>query len=278
MIQDISPYVYKNEYQSQRPSKNSFAMCFREGNALVKIENGEICFPTFEVLGEQNSEIYETAVYLFAIDEMRFYLVEVKQVPETFEWMPKVQFRYASPAHFAFAGITAHQLSQWYQNHKFCGKCGQLLRHSEKERMLYCEGCHQVEYPKISPAVIVGIIDGDKILLTKYAGREYKKYALVAGFAEIGEAIEDTVRREVMEEVGLNVKNIIYYKSQPWSFTETLLFGFYVEVDGSSHIVMDTQELASAEWFVRDEIPFIEKSVSLTNEMILNFKYGKTKE
>ena len=152
------------------------------------------------------------------------------------------------------------------------------MKKDEKERMLFCEACHAMEYPKICPAVIVGVTDGNRLLLTKYAGREYTKYALVAGFAEIGESIEDTVRREVMEEVGLKVKNITYYKSQPWSFTDTLLLGFYCELDGDSEITLDETELSVAQWFEREEIPVKDRSVSLTNEMILNFKYGKFEE
>ena len=80
--------------------------------------------------------------------------------------------------------------------------------------------------------------------MSKYAGRDYKKYALIAGFAEIGETIEETVQREVMEEVGLKVKNLRYYKSQPWSFSNTLLFGFFAELDGSAEITLDEEELA----------------------------------
>ena len=125
------------------------------------------------------------------------------------------------------------------------------MKKDEKQRMLYCENCHAMEFPKICPAVIVGVTDGNRLLLTKYAGRQFKKYALVAGFAEIGETIEETVRREVMEEVGLKVKNITYYKSQPWSFTDTLLFGFYCEVDGSAEITLDEEELARVDAFVQ---------------------------
>ena len=81
-------------------------------------------------------------------------------------------------------------------------------------------------YPRISPAVIVGILNGDKLLMSKYAGRSYRSYALIAGFIEIGESAEQTVQREVMEEVGLKVKNIRYYKSQPWGFTCLLYTSF----------------------------------------------------
>lgn len=132
-----------------------------------------------------------------------------------------------------------------------------------------------MEYPKISPAVIVGVTDGNRLLMSKYADREYKKYALIAGYAEIGETIEETVKREVMEEVGLKVKNIRFYKSQPWSFTDTLLLGFYADLDGEDKITLDREELALAEWFDREDIPITERNISLTNEMILHFKEEK---
>ena len=110
--------------------------------------------------------------------------------------------------------------------------------------------------------------------MSKYAGREYKAYALLSGFAEIGEPIEDTVRREVMEEVGLQVKNITYYKSQPWSFSDTLLLGFFCELDGEDKIRLDEQELALAEWVERKDITVEPDDLSLTNEMMLAFKNG----
>ena len=109
--------------------------------------------------------------------------------------------------------------------------------------------------------------------MSKYAGREFKKYALLAGFNEVGETIEETVHREVMEEVGLKVKNIRYYKSQPWSFSDTLLLGFYCDLDGTDKITLDEEELALAEWFDRKDIPEMETTESLTNEMIRHFKY-----
>lgn len=140
--------------------------------------------------------------------------------------------------------------------------------------MLRCEGCNNMVYPKISPAVIVGVTNGDKLLMAKYKGKEHlPRYALIAGFAEIGEPIEETVRREVMEEVGLRVKNVRYYKSQPWSFTDTLLMGFYCEVDGDETITVDKSELALAEWIARDDMDgIINDGITLTYEMMTRFK------
>ena len=149
-----------------------------------------------------------------------------------------------------------------------------MMEREKKERMLCCRECGNVEYPKICPAVIIGVTDGNRILMSKYAGRTYKKYALLAGFTEIGETVEQTVAREVMEEVGLKVKNIRYYKSQPWAFTDTLLMGFYCDLDGEDKITLDQNELALAEWFEREDIPVKPSRDSLTNEMIMRFKNG----
>ena len=146
--------------------------------------------------------------------------------------------------------------------------------HSDRERMVYCPECHTIEYPKICPAVIVGILNGDRILLSTYAGRDVKSYALIAGFAEIGETIEGTVRREVMEEVGLKVKNLTFYKSQPWSFSDTLLMGFFCDVDGDGGITLDEQELSLAQWVDRSEVPDDPEGISLTREMMTVFKKG----
>lgn len=130
-------------------------------------------------------------------------------------------------------------------------------------------------YPRISPAVIVGVTKGDYILMSKYAGRTYTNYALIAGFSEIGESAEQTVAREVMEEVGLKVKNIRYYKSQPWAFSRSLLMGFFCDLDGSDIITLDTRELSEAAWFHREEIALEDDHLSLTREMILQFKEGR---
>ncbi|MBQ8802244.1 MAG: NAD(+) diphosphatase [Tyzzerella sp.] len=272
MIQDIAPHVYHNEYRPEKPSGDSFAMVFNKGKLAVKVEAGEISFPTFQELEEKNPFIYEEYTFLFSIDDMRFYLLDDIEMTD-YQLYGRKELRTANPQYLAFAGVTASQLYGWYKSHKYCGKCGKLMKHDEKERMVRCEECGQMEYPKICPAVIVGVTNGNRLLLSKYAGREHTRYALIAGFAEIGESIEETVKREVMEEVGLKVKNITYYKSQPWSVTDTLLFGFYVEVDGSDEITLDEEELALAEWFEREEIPVTEVSNSLTNEMILKFKY-----
>lgn len=149
------------------------------------------------------------------------------------------------------------------------------MTHGTTERSQVCPVCGYTVYPKICPAVIVAVYDEDRLLLTRYTGRPFTRHALVAGFNEIGESIEDTVRREVMEEVGLKVKHLQFYKSQPWVFTDSLLVGFYAELDGTSKITLQEDELADARWYSRGEIPRDYSSISLTGEMIEAFRLGK---
>lgn len=211
----------------------------------MKIEDQEISFLTFKEAAVYNPDVYEEYTYLFSIDGQGYYLAEGID-PENFpgfELKDNQYFREARPKYRQFAAVTGWQLYRWYQSRKFCGHCGQPMVHDDKERMMRCPDCGMMEFPKICPAVIIAVTHGDKILMSKYAGREYKKYALLAGFNETGESIEETVRREVMEEVGLKVKNMRYYKSQPWSFTDTLLMGFFCELDGEDGITLDTDEL-----------------------------------
>jgi NAD+ diphosphatase len=146
---------------------------------------------------------------------------------------------------------------------------------SQTERALVCPNCGRIIYPRILPAVIIAVTDKDRMIMTKYAGRSLPFYALVAGFNEIGESLEETVKREVMEEVGLKVKNIRYYKSQPWGIVDDILTGYYCDVDGSTEIRMDRTELKEAVWMERKEIKGQPHDLSLTNEMMITFRDGK---
>lgn len=270
MIQDLDSYIFRNEYNHQQPSVGDTTFIFQERKILIKKQEEQITFPKYEMLqGEKVNYIY-----LFSVGDEGYYLADTKEVEviEGYSWENISMVRTLQPKYQAFAAITAYHLFNWYRSNRFCGSCGQPMIHSQKERALCCEDCGNIVYPRISPAVIVGITDGNRLLMTRYAGRESKRYGLVAGFCEIGETAEETVAREVMEEVGLKVKNIRYYKSQPWGFSGDLLLGFFAEVDGSSEIVMDENELSEATWMEREAISLEGDGISLTSEMILLFK------
>ncbi|MFR3753665.1 MAG: NAD(+) diphosphatase [Enterocloster sp.] len=189
---------------------------------------------------------------------------------------PLTVFRNFEPLHQAFAGITGSQLYRWMtEQTSSAAAAGRGWNPALKERALVCPSCGQTEYPKISPAVIVAITNGDKLLMSRYARGAYRNYALIAGFVEIGETFEDCVRREVMEEVGLRVKNIRYYKSQPWAFSDTEMVGFTAELDGDDTICLEEEELCEAGWFTRDEIVEYGPYISVGHEMMKAFKDGK---
>ena len=279
MIQDIAPHTYHNEYKPSAPDKDSFILAYEKGSILLPRQerDADITFPRFRELEEKIADLYSNYIYLFSIDDQRFYLIpelDTSLLPD-YEFQDVRILRTAQPQHLAFAGITGHQLFQWYSKRRYCGCCGKPMVHSQKERMMECPSCGNQEYPVLCPAVIVGITNGNKIILSKYEGRRFKRYALIAGFAEIGETIEETVHREVMEEVGLKVKNLRYYKSQPWSFSGTLLFGFFCDVDGDDTLTVDHEELSVAQWFDRDKIIGQDTDSSLTNEMMMVFAAGK---
>lgn len=276
MIQDIAPKKYDNHYVEQEPAGEDWLIVCHRGDVLCRFEEDLLYFPRVREISQKEMDI----TYLFTISGERFFLLknELTEKPSGYHFEKPPVFRTARPKYRGFAGITGQQLDGWYRSNRFCGRCGEAMVPDHRERMVRCEKCGNLVYPKICPGVIVAVTDGNRLLLTKYANRPGTvNYALVAGFTEIGETLEETVQREVMEEVGLKVKNIRYYKSQPWSFSSTLLCGFFCEVDGSTDITLDTEELAVGEWFEREKIPLEDDGVSLTREMIGVFKTGRNK-
>ena len=210
---------------------------------------------------------------LFSLDEKAFFLT--KMMPKGFSMISLKELRAAAcePKELLFAAFTAMHLAEWYQRNRFCGRCGGKMRPDERERALRCPDCGNIVYPRINPAVIVGVINGEKLLLTRSA-RGFAHNALVAGFVELGETLEDAVRREVKEETGLSVRNIRYYGSQPWGVAGDLLAGFFCELDGEEQIVLEEEELALARFVPREEIELQPAAYSLTNETMEKFKEG----
>lgn len=276
MIQDIEPKKLYNQYKNRTPKAGDTVFCFSENQILLKGEKDNLQFPEYGQL-ENGTDVR----YLFSIEDKAYYLFmgEGKVLVSGFSYERMFQVRSYEPKEQVFAASTAYHLYVWYRDNRFCGRCGRELTHNREQRMLQCS-CGNLVFPKIAPAVIVGVTNGDKLLMTKYANREYKRYALIAGFTEIGETPEQTVEREVFEEAGVKVKNIRYYKSQPWGFDSNLLLGYFAELDGDSHITMDAEELSTAEWISREDIETEQDdkvNLSLTREMMMVFKNGKEK-
>lgn len=278
MIQDIFPHVFHNEFKIKSPKEESYFFYFQDGRLLLHQEKSPVP-PQFEALNHLKEEAMSHCDYLFSIDQMDFFLVDESKVSleenDVLSFYKTSIIRELKPMWASFATASGNQLHRFYQSNRFCGCCGSPMMNSKKERSMVCTSCGNTIYPKISPAVIVAVTHEGKLLLTKYAGREYTRFALVAGYTEFGETLEETVKREVLEEVGIRVKNIRYYKNQPWAFSDSILVGYWAELDGSPQIRLDETELSTALWMAPQDIPDDFTNISLTHEMILLFKNGK---
>ena len=272
MIQDIAPHAYHLEYNTRQPEAKDLLLVCRKGMVLCRENQEELEFPTCDQLSITGGQ------YLFSMDDQAFFLPQglSRALPQGWEFRSIQTFRTAQPKYLAFAGWLGNRLAQFYSDHRYCGHCGAAMVPSRTERAMVCPGCKAVYYPQISPSVIVALVDGDRILLTKYQASHnaYRNYALIAGYNEVGETLEDTVRREVMEEVGLQVEDITYYKSQPWPLSGALLTGFFCRLQGGNRITLETDELSEARWVLRQELEPRPDSPSLTGEMIEQFRLG----
>lgn len=285
MLQDLTFGRLENAFHDQLPTPEDIVMCFHNNEILLKRgEDHAICFPSYgEVCAWAEEGLWEhwferSFQYVFRMQDRNYFLwlgTAGKEEHAAYHFEQVRTLRELAAKDMCYAAMTAWHLYVWYRNNRFCGCCGQKTLHDAVERMLRCPDCGNMIYPRISPAVIVGITDGDRLLMSKYAGRGYTNYALIAGYTEIGETMEQTVQREVMEEVGLKVKNIRYYKSQPWGVDGNVLMGFYCDLDGDDTIHIDEKELALAEWHRRDALPAQDDGISLTREMIRVFEEGR---
>ena len=269
MLQDLAFGRLENEYRPVPPKETDTVLSFRDHALLLReLPNGALKFPTV-------SEISGQLQYAFRLHGVNYYLAVNAAEVGAYRYAPIRSLRQSPSRSLVYAAMTGWHLYNWYRSSRFCGRCGTETVHDEKERMLRCPNCGNMIFPRINPAIIVGVTEGDRILLTKYAGRGYTNYALIAGFTEIGETLEQTVAREVMEEVGLEVNNIRYYKSQPWGIDGNILMGFFCDLEGNDSIRLDENELALAQWHERDSLPVEDDGYSLTREMIRIFGQGK---
>ena len=274
MLQDMEFGRLENEFRNITANPEDIILCFRDGQVLLRRDGDDVLtLPTLA----QMPRYVSAPRYIFRMNGENFFLW-TDAAPEQldgFAYEPVRMLRQLKSKEICYAVMTGWHLYNWYRSNRLCGCCGTATEHDTKERMLRCPSCGNLIFPRISPAVIVAVTDGDRLLLSKYAGRAYTRYALLAGYTEIGETIEQTVHREVLEEVGLKVKNLRYYKSQPWGVDGNVLMGFYCDLDGSDAIRIDEEELAMAGWYPRHALPAQDDGISLTREMIRVFGEGK---
>ena len=166
----------------------------------------------------------------------------------------------------------AVQIVDWDRTHKFCGRCGSSLRLKTTERAKECPNCGLLHFPRLAPAMIVLVERGNQLLLARSRHFMPGMYSVLAGFVEPGESLEEAVIREVKEEVGVTVKDIQYFGSQPWPFPHSLMIGFTATyADGE--ISLDDSEIEDAGWFTANNLPRIPGKISIARKLIDWFVY-----
>lgn len=234
-------------------------VCLTERGIPRPVTGDELRWLDIEVLSEH---------YLGRFRGRCIYAVEASgSVPEGYsaaglrDWLGRVE-----PSVFYLAG-RAQQVIDWHRSHRFCGRCGVENEDHPQDRAKVCPSCKLISYPRLSPSIIVLITRGEEMLLARNAQWPTNMYSTLAGFVEPGESIEQTVHREVFEEVGLRVANLKYLGSQSWPFPNSLMLGFHAEYAGGE-IVCQEDEIADARWFTADDMPNVPPKTAISRWLI----------
>jgi NAD+ diphosphatase len=193
------------------------------------------------------------------------------------QWLPGAKFSELRPLSNRMSieegGLLAYAraMSIWRSRHRFCGVCGSRLVPQRAGHVMKCEKCGHESFPRIDPAIIVLVADGDRALLGRQAGWPEGRYSTIAGFAEPGESLEDAVAREVFEETNVRVRYADYHSSQPWPFPSSLMVGFHASAAPNQEVRV-SGELEHARWFTREELlngpPVMPPSQSISYRLI----------
>lgn len=208
-------------------------------------------------IGERDGE----PVYTILADES-------KEASEDYRGLRTVLFEHEGMFEFV---ARAFQVQLFIKTHQYCGQCGQPMSLVDWELAAQCEPCHHRCYPRISPVVIVAIRKGNQLLLAKNKRTTSDLYSVLAGFVESGETLEQAAHREVFEEVGIKIKNLKYFDSQPWPFPHSLMVGFIAEYD-SGELNLCDDEIEAADWFTLDDMPMIPPKQTISGQLIARSK------
>lgn len=276
MLMNVSPDRFSLAYDGTPGRPEDIVLIFYQEQVLLRAGDQGSRLPsvmdTMDVLGAILPR------HAFTLEDRRFFIVNATSdlhagahtLVDTVR-----SFRTMLPQEDAYALLTAYHLAVWYRKNNFCGVCGHTTEQSRSERALTCPACGHIIYPIISPAVIVAITDQDRLLLARNAYGAFHHFSLIAGFVEVGETLEQALCREIMEEVGLHVKDIRYLASQAWGLSQSLMLGFHAQLDGPPEITLQTSELAEARWFSRQELPDYTNLSSIAFETIDLFRKGQ---
>jgi NAD+ diphosphatase len=272
MLHEIFPHQFNNQFiVTNNIGENDFIFYYNGNSTLLKINGDGFEIPRKKDVSSISN--MTAATFLFTLNTVSCFLIWDDPKADDSQFIYKeINFRTFKQQEISWSSMVGLQLKNWYSENKFCGKCGSKTKEKSDERAIVCPSCNKTVFPKISHAIIVAIVCNNKILLAHNSNFPNSWYSLVAGYADIGESLEETVKREVKEEVGLDVKNIRYYKSQPWPFSGSMMIGFFAEADDTQIIFPDHKEITEAAWFSRGNLPSHPPNISIAGEMIDQFE------
>ncbi len=237
-------------------AEESYWFCYQNDRLMVKVQEGEANVPLLYGLDEIDIKPLRTQ-YLGKLNGVNCYSAELPLDmlwPENASFLNFIELHNLMEKEMYKVALNAQQIVAWEKDHQFCGRCGAKTERKEKERAMMCLDCGNLLFPRITPAIMVAIIRDNKILLAKNKTFPQNFYSVLAGFAEPGEQLEECVSREVKEEVGLEIKNIKYFGSQPWPLPNSLMIAFTADYAGSE-IEVDGLEIVEAGWFSAEKLP-----------------------
>ena len=245
---------------------------FNDGDLLFKTTGDSLRIPeTKDLDGYQDHVIHQQ--YLGSLDGCHCYTADVEGDAPGGTGLKKKDLRSiftTMEEEMIWAAGRANQLATWNRSHQYCGRCGAACKDKQDERAKVCPACDLINYPRLSPAVIVAVIKENHILLARNNRFKSPFFSVLAGFVEPGETLEACVKREIKEEVGITVSNIRYFGSQPWPFPDSLMVAFTADYAGGE-IQVDNMEITEARWFTAKDLPKIPPSISIARQLIDGF-------
>jgi NAD+ diphosphatase len=250
--------------------------CFRGDRLLVRLAADTAALPDYAELATVGVD-FETSHYLGRLGDVDCYTLalddDLELPPETTVEGLRALYGRLADDYFSIAG-RAVQILLWDQTHRFCGRCGQPTVNAPAERAKLCPQCGLLSFPRLSPAVIMLVYNGDEFLLARNRAFAEGFFSVLAGFVEPGESLEEAVAREVREEVGVEIEQIRYFGSQPWPFPHSLMIGFTARYT-SGDIRPQESEIVEAAWFNRGgDLPRLPGKLSIARKLIDAFLGG----
>lgn len=269
--------MFKPDFDlSRKENGHDLWFIMKGGEMLLKKNSETYAVPRLDDLNGIRDDL-KNPQYFGILNDCACFMAELQDgaAPEGYEFKGIGELFILLENELIIVSGCAAQLVRWRNSHQYCGKCGQPTDDLTEERAKKCVPCDLIYYPRLSPAVIVAVIKDEQILLARSGRFPVNFYSVLAGFVEPGETLEECVVREVYEEVGIRVKHVRYFGSQPWPFPDSLMLGFTAEYE-SGDIRIDGTEIADANWYTADALPNIPPGLSIARHLIDWYvdKYG----